>query len=294
MKQFRSAAFTITLLAVLLWAAAVACSAQAPLWRFSHEGSTVYLFGTVHFLPPGATWFDDELQQIVASADSLIVEVAPDELHPEHLQRLIISLGFLPVGTTLHEVLSEEAFSRLAEALDAMGVPVQIFNGMRPWLVEIEFSNLLFQRAGFSAEAGADLLLLSEAARLNIPIQSLESAEFQLQIFASLPAEVQERSLLATLDQQHDIERIVSQLADAWLNGDVDALESLVFDEMTDVPEYKEAVFVERNRAWADRIPRLIEGGGVHFVAVGVGHLIGENSLVELLEEAGYAVQRSR
>ena len=50
-------------------------------------------------------------------------------------------------------------------------------------------------------------------------------------------------------------------------------------------------MLLERNRAWIpELVPQLEEGRA--FVAVGLGHLLGEGSVVALLREQGYEVRR--
>ena len=41
-----------------------------------------------------------------------------------------------------------------------------------------------------------------------------------------------------------------------------------------------------------DKINQFIEGSGTGFVAVGTSHLLGEDSLIEMLREQGYEVSR--
>jgi uncharacterized protein YbaP (TraB family) len=52
-----------------------------------------------------------------------------------------------------------------------------------------------------------------------------------------------------------------------------------------------EAVILSRNRAWAEQIEHRLEGSGRIFIAVGAAHLIGEDSVVDLLRARGVAVE---
>jgi uncharacterized protein YbaP (TraB family) len=56
-------------------------------------------------------------------------------------------------------------------------------------------------------------------------------------------------------------------------------------------PVHGDRLLADRNRRWAPRIERYLEHGG-GFVAVGLGHLLGERGLPTMLERAGYRVTR--
>ncbi len=78
------------LLSALLLAATPACAQQAPppapndadpaLWVVKDEDTTVYLFGTVHVLKPGLSWFDEAVKTAFDRSDELVLEIVPDKL----------------------------------------------------------------------------------------------------------------------------------------------------------------------------------------------------------------------
>ncbi|MCG8505796.1 MAG: TraB/GumN family protein, partial [Sphingomonadales bacterium] len=46
------------------------------------------------------------------------------------------------------------------------------------------------------------------------------------------------------------------------------------------------------NRRWVPRIEALLATPGVHFVAVGAGHLVGPDSVIKMLAARGIAAER--
>ena len=59
-----------------------------------------------------------------------------------------------------------------------------------------------------------------------------------------------------------------------------------------DLPELRDALFTARNRRWAEKIARLMDGSGKVLIAVGAGHLAGQDGVVGLLRSKGYKVTR--
>ena len=78
----------------------------------------------------------------------------------------------------------------------------------------------------------------------------------------------------------------VAQLRAAYRASDLPALARMLLD-----PVRGDRLLAERNRRWAPRIERYLERGG-GFVAVGLGHLLGDSGLLAMLAREGYRVTR--
>jgi uncharacterized protein YbaP (TraB family) len=50
--------------------------------------------------------------------------------------------------------------------------------------------------------------------------------------------------------------------------------------------------FAARVNHFTEQIQNLLKGDGVNFVAVGAGHLVGEDGVFAMLEKQGYIVTR--
>ena len=81
----------------------------------------------------------------------------------------------------------------------------------------------------------------------------------------------------------------------AWRTGDEQFLDIQMNDVMREqAPEVHQRIMVDRNIAWAQTLDAALSGGaGTAFIAVGAGHLVGEESSVPaLLAQRGYKVER--
>src|SRR3546814_1294920 len=73
------------------------------------------------------------------------------------------------------------------------------------------------------------------------------------------------------------------QLIAAWARGDVTALEELADDELKANPNVRKVLLTSRNARWADWIAKRMDTPGTVFVAVGAGHLAGDDSVQHML-----------
>src|SRR3546814_10158304 len=64
-----------------------------------------------------------------------------------------------------------------------------------------------------------------------------------------------------------------------WSNGDDQGIAALMNDGLGDSPELERVMLTDRNARWAGWIAERLKQPGTVFVAVGAGHLAGENSV---------------
>ena len=79
--------------------AAVAQRTVTPaLWVLKDADTTIYLFGTFHFLPPGLNWNLGPVKAAFDSADTLKLEIANLEADTPAIAALIAEKGKLATG----------------------------------------------------------------------------------------------------------------------------------------------------------------------------------------------------
>jgi len=65
-------------------------------------------------------------------------------------------------------------------------------------------------------------------------------------------------------------------------------LESLLNDALREAPALYKRLLTDRNRAWVPAVEKLLQGDRDAIVIVGAGHLVGKESVVELLARKGF------
>ncbi len=285
-------------LAVLLAAAPVlgsgSASAEPAIWRVADADSVVWVFGSVHALPPELDWRRPEIDRAMATASIVYFEITIDPETELEIQRQAIAVGFNPPGVNLTDLLSAEGRARLERMANDLGVSLTPFQRLKPWLAVVALDALVTEAEGATTDAGVDAVLEAEAHAAAKDVRALETPEVALAYLAELSDEDQIMLLEETLILYESFPSFGKDLEAAWLAGDLERLETLLLGALEKLPPaVYDRLVRERNLDWAEQIDAFIAGGAEDaFVIVGAGHMLGEDSLVGMLEARGYTVER--
>lgn len=253
------------------------------LWKVADEDTTIYLFGTVHALPAELVWYDAEIAEALNSADTVVTEIPMDPVSEAAMQQLALREGMFTDGTTLRSLLDEEQTAAYEGALGGLGVPPAAFDGFEPWMAGLTLGVLPLLQQGYDMQSGVDKVILAKAG--DTPKDALETAEFQLGLFDSLPREQQIEFLMAAVEGVGEVKQTLDAMVAEWVKGDADALAAIMNEDMDD-EALATALLYDRNANWAEWIEtRLASTPGTVFIAVGAGHLAGTRSVQDYLTE---------
>lgn len=276
-------------LAIALVAAIGGCGAPAPrcaiasrspsgpplLWRVERPGGApVWLYGTIHDAGAGdvprAAW------TALDGAAAFASELGNREPDP----RKLAEIARLPWGQVLDQMLPADDWWELVNAMLGEMREDELRHA-RPWFALIRLNARMAQ----SPRPSMDVALAEHARERRIAVEHLESWEQQLD---SLAESVTAADLSAAIHGRHAVACELARLRAAYRESDVPALARMLAGTARSAAEV-----AERNRRWLPQIERYLAGGG-GFVAVGLGHMLGEDGLPALLERAGYSVQGPR
>lgn len=271
-----------------------AVDADPAMWTIEDGDTTVHLLGTYHILPSALEWRTEEIDAALEDADTVWFEADVHSTESQQqMQALIPQLGLNPSGTTLSSLLDEDANALLAEVAPMAGATPAALEPMQPWLAALMLAVGQIQALGYDAQSGVETVLRADAVEADKDFGYFETAEQQLRFFADQPMDMQVEWLEQSLEQMEELPEQVSEMTLAWATGDTDALDGMINGSMREEsPELYETIIVERNEAWIPQIEAIFDEGGTHLVAVGAGHMTGEQGVVALLEARGYTVER--
>lgn len=265
------------------------------LWEYRQGPSTVYLAGSIHILKPTLYPLPPQLYAAFDRSDYLALEVDMSRYPGDELQRLTFEHGLLPAGKTLPDVLPAPLAQRLQRRLEAYGIPLLALPNAKPAMLMNQLVVARLMALGYRPEHGLEQHFLSR--RTHQQVLELESLEAQLELLFDQPMGMQIQLLADSLDMELEVEPLLADLLAAWFSGD-DAAFLRLFSAQTGDSELAQAfsrmLLDERNPGMAEGIRGYLQRPGTYFVLVGAAHLVGENGVVSLLENAGLRGRRIR
>lgn len=261
------------------------------LWSLKGKTNTVYLLGSVHFLKP-----TDQLPAAVDAAyrdaEQLVMEIDMDDLDPLIVQQTTLELGLLPEGRTLESELGAQMYARVAAQARTIGLDPALLNRFRPWLAAMTLVQFQLMKQGLNPESGVEQRLTARATADNKEITGLETIEQQLGLLAGLPADQQREFLMYSVEDAENAAQEIDELLAAWRGGDTDVLGRLLAEGFDKYPDLYRPLTIDRNRQWIGRIESLLDDSGDYLVVVGALHLVGKESVIDLLENKGHKVRQ--
>lgn len=266
--------------------------AKGFIWEAtSSNGEVMTLVGTMHPAPKTHILLNDKLKEILNNSDVLTVEV--DMTAASSTTNLQKSL-YLEEGDNIENYLSSEEISKLSEILKPYNQKIDSIKNLNPFGINNIINTNHISEIGF-ASGSTDALLLTEARKNNIEIDEIEGLGFQINLSKQIYTW---DSLKEYINEYNDESKnkeleTLKELFDNYVNSDIDSAEKLEvnYREEADKELYN-LIVTERNKNMANRIDELIKDGKKRVVAVGYRHYIGEDSVLDYLEEKGYTIKK--
>jgi uncharacterized protein YbaP (TraB family) len=264
------------------------------IWLLADEDTRIFLFGTVHILPPELKWRSAALDRVVAEADELVLEVGEDPSADE--EAAIAPLVMLGKEVPILSRVSPDRRKLLGEIIRSVGVPDGALDGMQTWAaaMTITVAALAQAYAGEDGDpkalTGVEDALRADFVRTSRPISGVETGPQQMGFLASLPYRAQREMLESLVDSYRTGDPDATEPSeDDWVSGDVDRV-GAEMEEMP--PELFDVLITRRNTAWTGWLIERLEQPGDVLFAVGAGHLAGRDSVQSMLAERGFTVTR--
>lgn len=283
-------------------------SDTALLWTISGQGlpEPSYLFGTIHLIPADDYFLPTGMVAALNDADEVIFEIDPQEMqNPMAMMQMMGKIN-MRGDTSLSDLLSEEEYATVEAYFSEKGLPMFLFKRMKPMFLSALVGQDMEGMApggmgGLGGGMGGNMksyeLEMTELAQTaEKEISGLETIDFQLSLFDSIPYRAQAQTLLKAIEQDRasdggDGPDPMAEIVDMYRRKAIAEMAGSIRDMADESSRFEELLLTKRNLNWIPAIEEKMAGGTPKLFAVGAAHLGGEQGVIALLRRAGYVVE---
>lgn len=264
---------------------------KTSLWRVSNGEQELFLGGTIHILRESDFPLPQTFLEVYQLADTLVLETNPEVAIPPS----DYFGAYLPAGQSLVSLLDPSTVLLVNTYLITQGRFLLQYDRAKPEFLEIDLFYLARRAAGYVD--GVDDFFASTALADKKLISGLELAVDQFEAidksFDHEHSDVNER-LIDTMNHigDDDFTTDINSSIVNWREGNIEYFSAKAVAFKFEDPVAYEAIASDRNRSWIPILEQHLASDEVELVLAGVSHFAGPDNVIQLLEEAGYIVER--
>ena len=262
------------------------------LWTVDTQSNKIYLLGSLHLLKQDSYPLAADIEKAYADSRVIVFETDIAALQEPGLQAKILELGIYPADQNLLDNLDGNTRQLLEKKMSLIGLPLAQFSRFKPWFVALTLTTLELQRLGYNPQYGIDVYFFNRANTDGKEISFLEPAEFQINLLGNMVEQDQNDFLNQTLKDLEVVSELAGDLVRSWKDGEADRLHELLSKSFKDYPHLHDRLLIQRNKNWIQKIEGAMQLNKNVLFVVGAGHLVGPESVVDLLKKKGYQVKQ--
>lgn len=267
--------------------------AESSVWKLDADNGSFYLAGSCHVLRKSDYPLPEEFEAAYDDADQVIFESDIEALMSQDIQLLLISKGMYTGGDTLEKKLSKKSYASLVKYCNDRSMSIDLFQNFKPWMVAMTFLVLELGKNGITVADGLDMYFSNKAKKDGKQTGGLEDVYRHIELVSSFEEEFDDSIIESFIQEVGKVQVIMEDLIKSWRAGDEAGIDEYVSENIRkEFPKLYKRLIADRNRDWIPHLEALIGSGKRTLVIVGVGHLVGKDSVINLLKSKGYKVKK--
>ena len=262
------------------------------VWKLGDGDNTVYLAGSVHLLREDDFPLPGIFDAAYEDSSELVFEVDMKVMSSPEAAAIMKRLGTFSQGERLADHLGEGTYARLQDYLLSRRLPAATFDRLKPGLVFLTISSVEAMRLGARADLGLETRYYQRSLDDGKPSRGLETIEYQLSRFDELSKKEVDQLLGDTLEDIDEMPGLITEMIDAWKSGNTGRLDKLLNEQFEEDDRVRELLLTDRNKNWVPEIEKALAGKKNVLFIVGAAHLVGKESVIDLLRKKGCRVEK--
>lgn len=265
---------------------------KALLWQITGKGITnpSYLYGTIHMIPAEDFFLPKGTLGAIEKCDDMFFEIDMKDMTDMGAMMGMINKIFMKDGVTLKDLLTEEEYKKVSDKFSEIGLPMMMLERIKPmFLSAFAMSDMSPTGIKDGKIKSYEMEFYEMAQNKKMTTGGLETIDFQISVFDSIPYKDQAKMLVESLnaDNTEDVE--FQKMVKMYKDQNVDAMVEMMHNGSSDLGEHEDILLTGRNKNWIDKIIAQAKKKPTFF-AVGAGHLGGPEGVVNLLKKQGLKV----
>ena len=265
------------------------------LWEISGKdlAKPSYLYGTIHMIGSEDFFLSEETRTAFTQADKAVFEIDMEEMSNAFVQFSLLMDLFMEDGQTLRDLLDEADYKLVKEHFDDMGMPLMLLERIKPLFLSV-FASGDIDQAGFSSGeiVSYEMEFMEMAQKDKKEIGGLETIEFQMSLFDSIPYKAQADMLVESIraESTENSDQSFKALVELYKSQDLDAMAGSLEENDAMAGSYETILLSGRNANWIPVMQEMMQKKSCFF-AVGAAHLGGSGGVIPLLRKEGYTLR---
>jgi len=267
---------------------------DALLWKIEGNGLTKpsYLFGTIHMIEKESFFWPKGTLAALDASENAAFEVDLDEMFDISAQMGMITKAFMKDNQKLSDFYSAEDYKFVKNHFKDMGIPMFFLEKIKPMFLtvfasgDVEFGSGL---GGDSDIKSYEMELYELCKDSQKDVAGLETLDFQISVFDSIPYQAQADMLLETIKTTDADNDMFKEMISMYTSQNIDKMVSSMSEEEAGIQGYEDILLYQRNKNWIPIMSQKMTEASTFF-AVGAGHLAGKDGVIHLLKDSGYTL----
>lgn len=260
------------------------------LWKLTGKGiQPSYLFGTMHLLCAEDVVLSKNLLNIMQQVDKIYFELDMDNI--SELMGGAMNMG-MKNGVKLKDLLTPEQYEKVKVffAKQKSMLPFSMMENFKPLLMASTIMESEMPCKGGISGIEMKMMEINKANKVNKKeILGLETTAAQLAIFDTIPYSEQAKMLLQYVDSLPNTISETANLVAAYKEQNIKNITALINKSEPGLENYMDVMLTNRNKNWVAQLQTICKTKTI-IAAVGAGHLVGNEGLLNLLKKAGYTL----
>ncbi len=265
------------------------------LWEISGKNLSTpsWLYGTIHLIGKDDFFLTDSTKAFIDRSEMVTFEINMEDMTDLTAQLGLLMKAFMEDNKTLKDLLNEEDYKLVQDHFQEIGLPLFMFERIKPMFLTVMASGDMSPTSMSSGEMLSYEMEIMELAQAGEKkMGGLESMEFQMSVFDSIPYDAQAKMLVESIKAADAGDEEFAKMIELYKNQDIQGMvEMMGGDE--GIADYEDLLLNTRNQNWIPVMGEMMDEQPTFF-AVGAGHLGGEQGVVALLRKEGYTVKPVR